>query len=112
MFSLIFMFLARASFTLSGSFMFACRDMLRIAVTNVLPVHSARPSFWQYKPNCSSFPLTSASIIFSIPATVLISVAVVKFFASFAHIRRLDVKVLGLFIDHSDFSCDGFSEKR
>jgi hypothetical protein len=56
--------------------------------------------------SCGSLPFS--------PATVLVSVAVVKFFASlrFAHIRRLEVKVLGVFISHFRFFCDGFSENR
>jgi hypothetical protein len=39
----------------------------------------------------------------SFPATVFVSVASVKFFASLrvAHIWRLETKVLGVFIDHS-----------
>ena len=55
---------------------------------------------------CSFFSLS--------PATVLISVCGSKFFASFlvAHIWRLDLKAAGVFIDHSGFSCDGFSENR
>ncbi len=57
-------------------------------------------------------PLTSCGSLSKSPATVFVSVAEVKFFAFFAHIRRLDVKALLVLIDHSGFVCGGFSENR
>jgi hypothetical protein len=49
---------------------------------------------------------------FGVPATVFVSVAWVKFFASLrvAHIWRLKVKAALVFIDHSEYFCGGFSE--
>jgi hypothetical protein len=50
----------------------------------------------------------------SSPATVFVSVARSKFFASLsvAPIWQLETKAVWVFIDHLEFFCDGFSENR
>ena len=59
-------------------------------------------------------PFASCGSLSKSPATVFVSVACSKFFASFAgaNIWQLEVKAAVVFIDNSDSLCNGFSEKR